>query len=55
MSEYFSLKVFAKNVREKRMQIEVPGFIFIKRKPLRIAEHFIRLYKLLISFSRIHF
>ena len=32
MCEYFSLKVFAKNVRQKRMQIEVLDFIFIKTK-----------------------
>ena len=31
-NDRFSLKDFAKKVREKRMQIEVPDFIFIKTK-----------------------
>ena len=46
MCEYFSLKIFAKNFPQKRMQIEVPDFIFIKTKLAPYAEHFIHLFVL---------
>ena len=47
MCEYFSLKVFAKNFRQNRMQIEVPDFIFIKTELTLYAEHFIHLFVLM--------
>ena len=46
MCEYFSLKVFAKNFRQKRMQTEVPDFIKIKTRLKLYAEHFIPLFLL---------
>ena len=43
MGEYFSLKVFAKNFRQKRMQIEVP-ISFSSKQRLRYTQKILFTY-----------